>query len=117
MAAAIVILAGVTYQLYCDVEKLKRLKKEVRYNSNFRYDYSVATYELLKDKLAEAGIRARLIYFEDGQVHVSGNQEAVEKLCDDLNLVKYSHYRTNDFLPSREGVPVKYTHSVLGGFR
>ena len=110
---ALIVVATYTYRLHRD---MKALKKEVRFNSNFRHGEGTGRYTLLCKKLREAGVRSRVIYFEDGTVHITGDQEAIEMICDRLNLVKYEHYFMNDFLPVREGVPIKHTHSVLGGF-
>ncbi len=112
IASALALKAIILYRVRKDVKGLKKLKKDIRYNSYFRYKESVGRYSLLCSKLKEAGIPSRVIYFENGMVHVTGDQDAIEKLCDELNIVKYSHYFTNDFLPVSEGVPIKYTHSV-----
>jgi len=116
LAVALALLNGVTYELHKDVKELKKLKKEVKYNSTFRYSEGVGRYTLFCRKLKEAGIRSRVIYYEDGTVHISGDPDAVKALGNSLNLTWREHYYTNDFLPVRKGVPIKYTHSVLGGF-
>jgi len=114
LAAALSILAGITYGLYKDVKRLKGLEQDVKHNSYFRYDERVGRFNLLAKKFEEAGVPCRLIYFTDGSLHISGDQEEIKKVCDKLDLIEHRHYNTNSLLPVHQGV-VKYTKSVKGG--